>query len=197
MSKIITEVIHLQKFFQIYVSLHSALQLWQCHSYRALLWSTRAEKMIDTGGLSTAVPWPSTWLSGGQGQRGTWDHRKEKAAKPPLPVEKIWHPQFPQQWVPFFLKQDVNTPFLTFKSFMNSGIASLTLNSEGQSMLSYQALASIEWITRIILFSKLLISSTQWKGFFIITSFYHFIVASQVLHNKNSYQRKHWCTKVS
>lgn len=74
---------------------------------------------------------------------------------------------------------------------MNSGIALLTLNSEGQSMLSHQGLASIECITKIILFSKLLTSNTQRKGFFIITSFYHFIVVSCVLHNKNSYQRKH------
>lgn len=110
------------------------------------------EKIIKPAGQSTALPGPSALHSCGKGERSTWDHRKAKAAMPPLPVEKILmigHPQFPQQWVHFSLKQDVNVLSLIFISSVNSGIVSLTLNSEGRYMLSNQALASIKWITNI------------------------------------------------
>lgn len=52
--------------------------------------------------------------------------------------------------------------------------ASLTLNSEGESMLSHQDLVSIEWIT--IMFHGV-ISNTQWKIPFIITlSHVYFVI---------------------
>lgn len=150
-----------------------------------------AEKIIDIGGLSTALPWPhepGTAVAKAKEAPGATGGRNQQSHLCQWRKHGILSSYSSKSLFP--LKKGVNALPLIFKSFMNSGIASLILNSEGWSMLSNQALASIEWITKI-LFSMVLILNIQWKTFF-----YH-CAASCVLNNKNSYQRKHWCTKAS
>lgn len=152
----------------LYLSLHAVPRLCQCNGHRAFLWSM-SWKNNQTSWTKHCTARTISFACG-KGERSTWDHRKAKAAKPPLPVEKILiigHPQFPQQRVHFSLKQDVNALSLIFKSFVNSDIVSLTLNSEGQYMLSNQALVSIEWITKINYYFQWFWYQTHNRRFFL------------------------------
>lgn len=122
-----------KSFFQISVSLQAALQFCQCHSSRAFLWSTLAEKIIDTGdrtlqchdcqpGIELVKAKKHLGLQEGESSKATFACGENMASSVPI------------AGILFSLKQNVNARSFIFKSFMNSGIASSTLNSEGRSV---------------------------------------------------------------